>query len=85
MPTDAVQVDLDVARVRHVQTDFDGMHLVAHDDAQYALCGDAAGGLRKFGHPADDPETAAKLATFVNVRDDMCPHCRQVFNFARFD
>jgi len=83
--TEERQVELEIEQVRHVVTDREGMHLVAHEDANYALCGSGAGGLRKFGDAPESLEDAAQFGAWVNVRDDMCDECAETFNKAVFD
>lgn len=77
--------DFDFEDVRHVVTDRDGTHLVTVDDEDVALCGSLAGGLTTFGDPVEDVDDAVTLGAWVNVYDDMCPACRDVFNDAVFD
>lgn len=75
----------DVENIRHVSTDRGAIHLVATEDADFSLCGDRVGGLRAFGDPVDTPEEAAKLGVWVNVREEICPGCREAFNSQMFE
>lgn len=74
-----------VETIRHVTPDFEPFHLVTTDDPNIALCREAVGGLRPAGSPVDTPAEAAKLATWINVRDEMCDSCKEAFNDAVFE
>lgn len=82
--TQSGEVELEIEEIRHVVTDRGPMHLVANEEAQYAICGNGSGGLRKFGRKAETMEDAAKLGAWVNAREDMCEECREAFNDALF-
>lgn len=85
------RLGFEVADIRHVNDTPDGdvdippdfeatTHLVAKDDPDTALCGQPVEGLRPAGKSVTSLESAAKLGAWVNVRDDMCPECREAFN-----
>lgn len=72
-----------IADVRHVYADNDGTpHIIAHEDADFALCGRGVVNLHVFGKPATTPERAVQLGAWVNVRDNMCEDCADEFDDA---
>jgi len=77
--------DFDFKDVRHVSPDREPKHLTTADAENVALCGTLVGGLTTSGDPVDDVDDAVTLGAWVNVYDDMCPRCRDVFNDAVFD
>lgn len=77
--------DLEIPEIRHVVTDHDGTHLLADEDADEALCGYGAGGLRAFGQAADNPRQAALLGAWININPGVCEDCRDTLNDHLFD